>query len=180
GSPIGTLFSDWTMVPGDVVHTTVVAHRTGGGESNLMITLGDGDGVDSVDAVKLVTGPKVVEQDVLITIAGNGFVRTATAAELKRADVVFDLGRSAKADVPIDVTFELAFSSGNESQLQSVDLALVVIAADMQAPGSAGDGSLPSTGASVRDALIGAAVATCVGLLLIGGRKRRDDTVEHD
>ena len=199
GSPIGTLFTDWTMVPGDIVHTTVVAHRTGGGESSLMITLGD-----AVDGGK--AAPRAVERDVLITVAANGLERTSSAADLMHADVIFDLGRSSAASVPIDVTFELPFSSGNDSQLQSLDLTLVVMAADLldttnpEGPhgtdgesesengggsqANPGDGSmfpgLPSTGASVTDALLVAVVATCVGLLLIGGRKRRADEVEHD
>ncbi|MBG6238785.1 hypothetical protein IWX78_001757 [Mycetocola sp. CAN_C7] len=171
GSPIGTLFSDWTMVPGDIVHTTVVAHRTGGGESSLMITLGDGD-------EQRTSGPTAVERDVLITVAGNGIEVTSSAADLKHTDAVFDLGRSSAASVPIDVTFELPFSSGNGTQLQSLDLGLVVIAADMEIPAST-DG-LASTGASVRDALIVAAVVTCLGLLLIGGRNRRVEAGEHD
>lgn len=184
GSPIGTLFSDWTMVPGDVVTTTVVAHRAGGGVSSLLITLGD-------DANQRGAGPTSVQKDVVITVSGNGTEFRSTAAELLGGDVIFDLGRSSVASVPIDVTFELPFSSGNETQLQSIDLSLMVVAADMEVdPGGAGGGSttppgdaasppnLPSTGASVRDALIVAAVATCLGLLLIGGRRRRDEQVD--
>ena len=186
GSPIGTLFSDWTMVPGDIVTTRVVAHRTGGGVSSLLITLGD----DSTDQRAT---PTPVQKDVVITVAGNGTTFRSTAAELLRGDVIFDLGRSSIASVPIDVTFELPFSSGNATQLQSLDLSLVVVAADTEVdPGDTGGGSttppsnagslpnLPSTGASVRDALIAAAVATCLGLLLIGGRRRRDEAVDPD
>lgn len=187
GSPIGTLFSDWTMVPGDVVNTTVVAHRTGGGESTLLITLAD-PGAGTV-------GPSTaVENDVVITVASNGTEFRSSAAALMRGDVVFDLGRSGLSSVPIDVTFELPFSSGNETQLQALDLSLVVVATDIDAPAPpAGTGAgsaahdesvsfpnLPSTGASVRDVLIAAAVVTCVGLLLLGARRRRDEEVHAD
>ena len=188
GSPIGTLFSDWTMVPGDIVSTTVVAHRTGGGVSSLLITLGD----DSAGTSRAATA---VEDDVVITVASNGVEHSSSAAELMRGDTMFDLGRSSVASVPITVTFELPFSSGNATQLQSIDLSLMVVATDVDAPkpptdvdddaaapagGDTAFPNLPSTGASVRDVLIAAAVVTCLGLLLLGGRRRRDDGVDAD
>lgn len=180
GSPIGTLFEDWTMVPGDVVSTTVVAHRAGGGASSLLITLGD-----DADAT-----PTPVEEDVVITVAANGVEHSASASALSRGEVVFDLGRSSAAVVPIDVTFELPFSSGNDTQRQSLALGIVVTAVDPTGPAStdpAGgvDGedvlavpafpNLATTGASIRDLLIGVAVVTAMGLLLLGSRRRRDE-----
>lgn len=200
GSPVGTLFSDWTMVPGDRVTTTVVAHRTGGGASNLLVTLGDNQS-------DLKTGPNPVEDDVVITVASNGKKLSSSAAALIHDDVLLDLGSSAAERVPIDVTFELPFSSGNATQQQSIDLSVVVIATekaptsdqtDPTAPPAPAEpaqpappaspvpnpvpGSilpnLPSTGASLRDILIGTAVVTCIGLLLIGKRNRRDEAVD--
>ena len=187
GSPIGTLFSDWTMVPGDVVSTTVVAHRTGGGVSTLLITLADPEAGSA-------RASTAVENDVVITVASNGTEYSSSAAALMRGDAVFDLGRSSLASVPIDITFELPFSSGNDTQLQSLDLSLVVVATVIdptvppigsgEEPAGPGDGvafpNLPSTGASVRDALIAAAVVTCLGLLLLGARRRRDEEVDAD
>ena len=193
GTPVGTLFTDWTMVPGDRVSTTLVAHRTGGGESSLLITLGDNQA--NPDAT-----PTAVEDDVVITVGSNGSEHSSSAAALMKGDVILDLGRSAAATVPIDVTFELPFTSGNATQLQSIDLSLVVIAADDQsptpgtppddttptptpAPNPSADGpnlpALPSTGASVRDILIAAALATSLGLLLLGRRKRHDEPISH-
>ncbi|GHD45016.1 hypothetical protein D9V29_02585 [Mycetocola manganoxydans] len=199
GSPVGTLFTDWTMVPGDKVSTTVLAHRTGGGESSLMITLGNNRSDREAT-------PTPVEEDVVITVASNGIELASSAAALMHGDVMLDLGRSAAATVPIDVTFELPFASSNATQQQSIDLALLVVAADIPTstdpadpttpappadptpaptPGTeipAADGAappaLPSTGASVRDILIAAAVVTCIGLLLIGKRNRRDEAVD--
>ncbi len=198
GSPIGTLFTDWTMVPGDNVSTTVIAHREGGGSSTLLVTLGGGSPGDSTSTL--------VEEEVVITIVANGTEYVSSAADLMRGDMVVDLGRSSLTHVPIDVSFELPFDSANESQSHSLDLSLVVVATDTEGPetgpGSApeagpgaGPGSgipsangsilpnfpnLPSTGASIRDALIAAAVATCLGLLLIGRRRRRDEAVEPE
>ena len=171
GSPIGTLFTDWTMVPGDVVRTTVVAHRTGGDESSLLITLGNSSGDRGAAST-------AVEEDVVITIASNGSEYISSAAASMKGDVVFDLGRSSAEAVPIDVTFELPYSSGNDTQGQSIDLSLTVTAIDPSTPDGLtipGFPNLPTTGASVRDLLIAAAVLTSLGLLLIGKRRRRDE-----
>lgn len=175
GSPVGTLFSDWIMVPGDKVSTTVIAHRTGQGESSLLITLGTWS-----DAAH--TTPTAVEEDVLISIRANGSELTSTASALMTGAAVFDLGRSAASSVPIEVTFELPFSSGNATQQQSLDLSLVVTAADLpeSTPTQPGTDdslaslipSLPSTGTSARDLLIVAAAATTTGLLFLGGKRK--------
>jgi LPXTG-motif cell wall-anchored protein len=198
GSPIGTLFDDWLMVPGDKVSTTVLAHRTGDGESSLLITLNDSEDGERRPA-------SAVEKDVTITAEANGHEIRASAAELMKTDGMLDLGRSADPVVPIDITFELPFSSTNATQLQSMHLAVVVVAADMpvstpepteptepttqpstpaapDATASVGGLDtvlpfLPNTGASVREILIGAAVLTTLGLILLGGRRKRHESV---
>lgn len=176
GSPVGTLFTDWVMVPGDKVSTTVVAHRMGGGESSLLLTLGDLSGV---------RGGRVtpIDEDVLISAKARGVEVQSSAAALMRGDATLDLGRSADPVVPIDVTFELPFSSSNATQQQVFNLSLVVTAADIPvsvpgttptspptpaAPAVAGTPAagakpgglqtvlpfLPSTGASVRESTL--------------------------
>lgn len=179
GSPVGTLFTDWTMVPGDKVSTTVVAHRTGEGGSSLFITLGD-----TSDTRR--TTPTAVEEDVLISIRTNGIELTSTASALMTGGAVFDLGRSAAPSIPIDITFELPFSSENATQLQELGLSLVVTAADLptstpESPsGENGLSSdipfLPNTGSSARDLLIIAAIATTLGLLFLGGRRKSPES----
>ena len=187
GSPVGTLFSDWVMVPGDKVSTTVVAHRTGPGESSLLITLGN-------ESTGHLT-PTAVEDDVLISIRTNGIELTSTASALKTGATIFDLGRSAAPSVPIEVTFELPFSSGNDTQQQSLDLSLVVTAADIPVstpgptPGKTPQTQtqtqptnndtlasvlpfLPNTGTAARELLILAAVVTTIGLLFLGGKRK--------
>jgi hypothetical protein len=109
GSPVGTLFTDWVMVPGDKVSTTLLAHRTGAGESSLLITLGDSD-----HGTKRPATP--VEEDVIITAEANGLEIHSSAATLMRSDAALDLGRSSDPVVPITVTFELPFSSSNATQ----------------------------------------------------------------
>jgi hypothetical protein len=106
GSPVGTLFTDWVMVPGDKVSTTLLAHRTGAGESSLLITLGDSD-----HGTKRPATP--VEEDVIITAEANGLEIHSSAATLMKSDAALDLGRSSEPVVPITVTFELPFSSSN-------------------------------------------------------------------
>ena len=205
GSPVGTLFTDWVMVPGDKVSTTVLARRTGHGASSLLITLGDLD--DNRDK----KSRTAVEEDVVITATANGRKLQSSAADLMKGDVALDLGRSEDPVVPIDVTFELPFSSDNATQQQKLNLSLVVTAADIPVPtpGPTDPASpanpstpahphspsvptgetlpvtatqphgletvlpfLPDTGASVREVLIGAAVLTTFGLLLLGGRRK--------
>lgn len=173
GSPVGTLFTDWVMVPGDKVTTTVVARRTGQGESSLLISLADSEGSAH-------TAPTAVEEDVLISIRTNGIELTSTASALKTGGAVFDLGRSAASSVPIDVTFELPFSSENATQRQTLGLSLVVTAADL--PTSSPDDDLatgipflPNTGSSARDVLVVAALATTLGLLFLGGRRKNHE-----
>ncbi|MCP2031445.1 hypothetical protein L1277_001536 [Okibacterium sp. HSC-33S16] len=172
GAPIGALFDDWVMVPGDKASTTVVANRTGGGVSSLAITLGNGN-TRAASAAAL-----PIEENLLITAEVNGLVFRSSAASLMQGDAVFDLGRSTDPAVPIDVTFELPFESGNNTQQQPFDLSLVVTAADV--PTSADSRIrettlplLPGTGASVRDILIAAGALTMSGLLLLGGRQKR-------
>ncbi|WP_162925007.1 hypothetical protein [Mycetocola zhujimingii] len=196
GGTVDPLFDDWVMVPGDKVSTTVIAHRSGQDDSTLFITLAALSG-------GIVLPPTAVEEDVLISIHTIGADFTATASELMTGGAVFDLGRSAPTDVPIEVTLELPFSSSNSTMLQTLDLSLIVRAADIlqatpdesavttPAPtagaaaetqpavgGSIADGSttdvpfLSTTGASPRNLLIVAIVASTIGLLFLGGRRK--------
>lgn len=128
GSPVGTLFTDWVMVPGDKVSTTVLARRTGHGASSLLITLGD------LDSNRDPASRTAVEEDVVITATANGRQLQSSAAALMKGDVALDLGRSEDRLVPIDVTFELPFSSDNPTQQQNLNLSLVVTAADIPVP----------------------------------------------
>ena len=140
GSPVGTLFTDWVMVPGDKVSTTVLARRTGHGASSLLITLGDLDNHRDSPA------RTAVEEDVVITATANGRQLQSSAAALMKGDIALDLGRSEDPVVPIDVTFELPFSSDNATQQQNLNLSLVVTAADI--PVSTPEPTEPATPAN--------------------------------
>ncbi|GGE92660.1 hypothetical protein [Mycetocola zhadangensis] len=186
GSPVGNLFTDLVIVPGDTLRTTVVAHRTGPGESSLLITLANP--ADDSDAL-----PTPIEDDVVITASVNGLELKSSAAALMRGDAVLDLGRSSAANVPIDISLELPFASSNATQEQELDLSVVLTAADLPTSGpdantptpvqspatSANPGGLatilpflPGTGASVREILIVAALITTFGLILLGGKRK--------
>ncbi|MFU8946714.1 LPXTG cell wall anchor domain-containing protein [Mycetocola zhadangensis] len=136
GSPVGTLFTDWVMVPGDTIKATVVAHRTGHGASSLLITLGDRSNQHHAR-------PTPVEQDIIVTAEANGVQIRASAAALMLGDASLDLGRSSDPIVPIDVSFELPFSSANATQLQMFNLSVVVTAADIPVPSNEPETPIP-------------------------------------
>ena len=184
GSPVGQLFDPVVMVPGDTVTTTVYAHRTGGGSSDLTVTL-SGEGGSGAE-------PNAFERDAVVTVETQGIRRSATVADLISGREVIELGRSAVETLPIEVSLTLPFSSADDSKRQSLDLALVVTAIDADGSGGAPPGqggptgppgasdvpALPHTGAAkTAGAVVLAGLLVVSGLVLVGtrrGRRRRD------